>query len=183
NLGEGKLYGAQENDLHYLQGCALELMAKKEESQMAARDLRSQSKAKFELATKGISEPVQAIFYNDPQPDKIFYQGLAWIKLGASAKAATIFEKLVDFGRRHLEDKIKIDYFAVSLPDLLVFDQDLDIKNRLHCLYLIGLGKLGLGDYSAATGYLEQVLEGNLNHQGAQIHLQMVAFLKTEAAI
>lgn len=183
NLGEGKLYGAQENDLHYLQGCALELMAKKEESQTAAHDLRSQSKAKFELATKGISEPVQAIFYNDPQPDKIFYQGLAWIKLGAPKKAATIFEKLVDFGRRHLDDKIKIDYFAVSLPDLLVFDQDLDIKNRLHCLYLIGLGKLGLGDYSAATKYLEQVLEGNLNHQGAQIHLQMVAFLKAEAAI
>ena len=35
---------------------------------------------KFRQATIGISQPVQAIYYNDPQPDKIIYQALAWLK-------------------------------------------------------------------------------------------------------
>lgn len=41
----------------------------------------------FTKATEGISELLQAIFYNDPQQDKIFYQGLAWFKLGNNDKS------------------------------------------------------------------------------------------------
>ena len=166
NLGEGKLYGTQENDIHYLQGCAYEAMG-----------LKQQATEKFVLATKGISEPAQAIFYNDPQPDKIFYQGLAWLKLGKQNSAQEIFNKLISFGRQHLNDKIKIDYFAVSLPDLLVFDQDLDMKNTLHCHYLIGLGLLGLDKTDEAKNNLQKVLESNINHQGAAIHINMIEFL------
>ncbi len=43
----------------------------------------------FQKATQGLSEPVQAIYYNDQQPDKIFYQELAWKKLGNHAGADT----------------------------------------------------------------------------------------------
>ena len=167
NLGEGKLYGTQENDIHYVQGCAYQAMGKEE-----------QATDKFINATKGISEPAQAIFYNDPQPDKIFYQGLAWLKLGNTEKANEIFNKLINFGNKHMDDKIKIDYFAVSLPDLLVFDQDLDIKNRIHCDYLIGLGYLGLGKDKLATDHFKKVLDKNINHQGTINHLKMVDFLK-----
>ena len=125
----------RENDIFYWKGLAYELMGKVAEAQKWYR-----------RATEGISEPVQAIFYNDPQPDKIFYQGMAWLKLQESQKAAQIFQRLVDFGRQHISDKITIDYFAVSLPDLLVFDADLDLRNKVHCLYLMGLGYLGLGN-------------------------------------
>jgi tetratricopeptide (TPR) repeat protein len=166
NLGEGKLYGAQENDINYLKGLALE----------QAGDQESALK-KFRLATQGISEPVQAIFYNDPQPDKIFYQGLAWLKLDNREKAQNIFNKLVDFGKRHLNDKISIDYFAVSLPDLLVFDADLDLRNKIHCLYLQGLGKLGLdGEAGDAESLFNRVLELDCNHPGAQIHKRMIKY-------
>ena len=125
----------------------------------------------YRLATQGNSEPVQAIFYNDPQPDKIFYQGMAWLKLNDTRKATQIFQRLVDFGQRHLSDKITIDYFAVSLPDLLVFDADLDLRNRVHCLYLMGLGYLGLGNGNTekAEALFEEVLELDVNHQGVLI--------------
>ena len=89
----------------------------------------------------------------------------------------SIFNKLINFGKQHLHDKIAIDYFAVSLPDLLVFDQDLDMKNTLHCHYLIGLGLLGLGKTDEAKNNLKKVLESNINHQGAAIHLDMIEFL------
>ncbi len=166
NMGEGKLYGTQENDILYLQGCAYEAMGLKE----SASD-------KFIQATKGISEPVQAIFYNDPQPDKIFYQGLAWLKLGDAAKAKEIFEKLISFAAQHLHDKIEIDYFAVSLPDLLVFDQVLTLKNKVHCDYLTGLGLVGLNKPEQAKIHFENVLAVNNNHQGAEVHLKMIEFL------
>lgn len=168
NIGEGKLYGTQENDIHFLKGVAYEQLGE----QMNAE-------AYFLKATEGISEPVQAIFYNDPQPDKIFYQGLAWMKLGETHKASGIFRKLIDFGEKHMSDHITIDYFAVSLPDLLVFDADLNLRNKVHCLYLKGLGYLGLGNghMKKAEAYFNEVLQLDINHQGAAIHKRMVDFI------
>lgn len=166
NLGEGKLLGTQENDIHYLKGLVYEL---KGDSPTA--------EAFYRLATQGIAEPVQAIFYNDPQPDKIFYQGLAWIKLGYPEKATAIFERLIRFGQEHLNDEIKIDYFAVSLPDLLVFDADLNERNRVHCLYLMALGHLGKGNQEEAKNLFNQASLLNINHQGVLEHDKMIDFL------
>lgn len=156
NLGEGKLYGAQENDINYLSGCAY-----------AGMGQTAIAKEHFMAATVGISEPVQAIYYNDPQPDKIVYQALAWQQLGQPEKARQIFERFIQFGKAHLKDTIRIDYFAVSLPDMLVFDIDLDQRNRIHCLYLMGLGHLGLQQEQEGQQYLDEVLALDVNHQGA----------------
>jgi tetratricopeptide (TPR) repeat protein len=169
NLGEGKLPGVQENDINYLRGCCYEKMG------MSARATEY-----FLSATRGVEEPVQAIFYNDPQPDKIVYQGLAWLKLGKKEVANRIFARLVQFGEQHMNDDVRIDYFAVSLPDLLVFDQDLNLKNRIHCIYLKALGNLGLMKFETASRLFEEVLAFNINHQGALIHKQMLRFLQAE---
>jgi len=172
NLGEGKLTGAQENDIHYWKGLAYEMMNDQEKAAHY-----------FQQATNGISEPVQAIFYNDPQPDKIFYQGLAWIKLNKKEKAKDIFQNLIDFGNKHMEDHISIDYFAVSLPDLLVFDADLNLRNKIHCLYLKSLGYMGLAirDASKPGPLFDDVLALDKNHQGALIHQQMLKHLPDPA--
>lgn len=167
NLGEGKLYGVQENDRFYLTGCVYEGMG-----------LAEQAKVMFEAATIGISKPAQAIYYNDPQPDKIIYQALAWLKLGEPGKAKKIFESFVSFGEEHLNDNVSIDYFAVSLPDMLVFDMDIKLRNTVHCKYLIGLGYLGLFNLTRAKAYLEEVLQLDSNHQGASVYLQMFPFFK-----
>lgn len=159
NLGEGKLYGAQENDLNYLLGRAY-----------AGLGDTAKAHAYFHAATVGISEPVQAIYYNDPQPDKIVYQALAWQQLGRPDKAQQIFERFIEFGKAHFNDIIRIDYFAVSLPDMLVFDIDLNKRNRIHCLYLIGLGHLGLLNEEEGQEYMDKVLALDPNHQGAIFH-------------
>ena len=167
NLGEGKLYGAQENDLDYLTACVYEGL-----------QLNDKSNEFFNKATVGISEPVQAIYYNDPQPDKIFYQALAWIKLDEPVKAKTIFSKFIQFGEEHINDEIRIDYFAVSLPDMLVFDIDLNQRNKQHCNYLIGLGNIGLGNYDAGKEYLESVFKNDISHQGAATYLRIINFIQ-----
>ncbi|RYY61875.1 MAG: DUF5107 domain-containing protein [Chitinophagaceae bacterium] len=161
NLGEGKLPGTPENDLQFLKGLTYERMGEK--------DTAAQY---FSEAVTGNSEPAQAIFYNDPQPDKILYQGLAWIHLGDKTRAGSIFHKLIEFGGQHLNDKITIDYFAVSLPELLVFDVDLNLRNRVHCLYLVALGNLGLDLLHSqfTEGLFDEVLALDVNHQGALLH-------------
>ncbi len=165
NLGEGKLFGAQENDINYLLGCAWE-------------GLSDHAKAKeyFATTTKGVSEPVQAIYYNDPQPDKIVYQALAWKKLGQPRHAEAIFKKFIDFGKQHMNDEIYIDYFAVSLPDMLVFDVNLNQRNEVHCTYLQALGYLGIGNEQKGIALLNDVLNMDINHQGAAVHLKMIPF-------
>ena len=126
---------------------------------------------------------MQAIYYNDPQPDKIFYQALAWIKLEEPAKSKSIFNTFISFGEKHMDDTIRIDYFAVSLPDMLVFDIDLNQRNKQHCNYLIGLGNIGLGNYEKGTAYLELVLDNDINHQGAATYLGMMNFIKQTTRI
>lgn len=117
------------------------------------------------MATKGYSEPVQAFFYNDPQPDKIFYQGLAWFELGENEKARSRFNKLISHGEKFLFAQCKIDYFAVSLPDLAIWDDDLNIRNKVHCYYVMALGYSGLGENEKAEMFYEKVHQLDINKQ------------------
>lgn len=159
NLGEGKLYGAQENLQNYLMGTAMVQLGKKE-----AAD------AYFEKASSGMDEPQSAVYYNDQPPETIFCQGLALRKLGRKEEADLRFKKLIEYADRHLDDFVKIDYFAVSLPDFLVFDDDLQKKNRVHCLFMKALGCTGLGNTPAAQEALRQALALDQNHFALQFY-------------
>ena len=157
HLGEGKLYGAQENDFHYLLGLAYEGLG----------DMETARKY-WEEATKGPQEPAAAMYYNDAKPDKIFYQGLALYKLGREGEAHGRFYRLINYGKQHIFEKQIMDYFAVSLPDLLIWEDSLDTKNLIHCKYMLALGYLGLGDNEHAQKYLAEVEALDNNHQGIQ---------------
>ncbi len=156
NLGEGKLYGAQENDFYYLLGKCYKALSDKQKAEDC-----------FKKATEGPTEPAAAMYYNDAKPDKIFYAGLAWRELGEESKARSYFNKLVNFGRQHYHDDVKMDYFAVSLPDLLIWDGDLSEANRKHCLYMMALGEYGLGNLKRSDKFLKELMEMDINHQGA----------------
>lgn len=162
NLGEGKLRGAQENDFNYWLGVAY-----------AGMGDRSAAERCFTLASEGQSDPTDARYYNDQKPDKIFYQGLALLQLGRADEARGRFGKLVAYGEKHLSDDVKIDYFAVSLPDLLIWEDDLNRRNRIHCNYMMGLGHLGLGNRDLALKFLEAAAALDNNHQGVAAHLKM----------
>lgn len=160
NLGEGKLPGKPENDIHYWKAIALEMMGRTCEAQ-----------AEFKNAQQGDTVPRPAIFYNDPQPDNLFYQAKAWQKTGNHEYSEKLFNDLIQFGKEHMNDNIKIDYFAVSLPELMVFDQNLNNKNIIHCYYVMALGYLGLNKREQANEYFKEVLKRDINHLGAITHM------------
>lgn len=155
HLGEGKLYGAQENDFYYLLGLCYKAVDDEENARKC-----------FEKATAGPTEPAAAMYYNDAKPDKIFYAGLAYRALGDEKMARSYFNRLVGYGKQHLYEKVVMDYFAVSLPDLQVWDGSLDEMNRIHCLYMLALGYAGLGDKEHSDRYLREAEKMNINHQG-----------------
>ena len=155
HLGEGKLYGAQENDFYYLLGVAYEGFGQQDKAI-----------ACWEKATKGPQEPAAAMYYNDAKPDKIFYQGMALLKLGRTDEAHGRFYKLINYGKQHIFEKQVMDYFAVSLPDLLIWEDSLDTKNLIHCKYMLALGYYGMGERLKAKKYLEEVEALDSNHLG-----------------
>ncbi|WP_337103389.1 DUF5107 domain-containing protein [Paenibacillus sp. YIM B09110] len=162
NLGEAKLEGAQENNIYYYLGCALEAQGRQKEASAA-----------FAAASQGLEEPASAMYYNDQPPEMIFYQGLAWLKLNNTKEAKRRFNKLIDFAEKHMFDDVKIDYFAVSLPDFLVFEEDLNHRNRIHCQFMLGLGLLGLMRNDEAAQAFDEALALDRNHQGAAIHRKL----------
>ena len=175
HLGEGKLYGAQENDFYYFLGVAYQLKGDAEKARECWLE-----------ATKGPQEPAAAMYYNDAKPDKIFYQGLSLRKLAEQADsqgeqqrlnglANSRFYKLVNYGKQHIFDQVVMDYFAVSLPDLLIWEDSLDLKNRIHCLYMLALGYYGLGDEAHAQRYLKEVEQLDINHYGTQAFRSLMA--------
>lgn len=128
----------------------------------------------WENATIGISEPNIAMYYNDPQADMIFYQGLASRKSGREAEARSRFNKILKYGEKQLFVPFKMDYFAVSLPDLLIFEQDLQKQHEQHCQYLMALGHAGLGDDTKAKAGFDKILAEDPYHTDAIIHKKMV---------
>ena len=151
HLGEGKLYGAQDNDFLYLLG-------------------------RYEEGTAGPTEPAAAMYYNDAKPDKIFYAALCYRKLGQEDKARGLLHKLINYGKQHLFEHQTMDYFAVSLPDLLIWDGDLDKQNRIHCLYMLALGYYGMGDSERGNRYLSEVESMDINHMGAQALRSLIRY-------
>lgn len=163
SLGEGKLYGAQENRQNYYLGLVYEELG----NEVSAKKC-------FEKASHGIAEPASAMYYNDQPPETIFYQGMALERLGNHEEAKLRFETLVSYADAHCHDEVTIDYFAVSLPDLLVFEEDLNIKNRLHCMFMKALGLYGLGNKEESKTLFENILLENCNAFQPAIHYQML---------
>ena len=162
NLGEGKLEGAKDNNIYYYLG-------------LCEKELRNEAAALAHLtrAAQGDEEPASAMYYNDQPAEMILYQGLAARALGDEARASARLHKLIAYGEKHYYDEVKIDYFAVSLPDLQLFDDDLTVRNRAHCEYLIALGSLGLGDRVRAARCFDAIKAIDCAHQGAIVHEQL----------
>ncbi|MBQ6959639.1 MAG: DUF5107 domain-containing protein [Clostridia bacterium] len=133
NLGEGKLDNVPDNRAYYTMGCAYRVLGDE-----------AQAKACFEKATLGAQTPEPVRYYNDQPSDYIYYQGLAFAALGDMEMAKKSFHQLIIFGERHIFDKVDYDFFAVSMPELEVYQDDIQKRSDDYCKRLMALGYQGL---------------------------------------
>ncbi len=152
NLGEGKLAGCLDNDIYYMLGSV------ERDDDKAAEFYR--------LAARGNGALGKAEYYNDQPPEMMYYAALAHRALGDEAEAARRFGKFVNYARAHYNDEARPDYFAVSLPDFLIFEHDQARSNKVHCRFLAALGLLGLGDTDGAAAEAKAGLALDPAHAG-----------------
>lgn len=162
NLGEGKLEGTKDNHIHYYLGVC--------EQRLGNIDAAKQH---FETATFGTDEPAGMMYYNDQPADMILFEGLAKQQLGEEIPGKSRFNKLIDYGERHMKDDVRIGYFAVSLPDFQIFEEDWNRRNKAHCYYLIGLGNLGYGKDQLAAEAFRKCISYEATHWNAIRYLDM----------
>jgi tetratricopeptide (TPR) repeat protein len=87
-----------------------------------------------------------------------YYRGLSLRELGREPEARALFAGLKRFGEERLGQPARIDYFATSLPNLLVFDEDLQARRDAEQHLLIALGCQGLHERDAALAHVRQTL-------------------------
>lgn len=156
NLGEGRLPGQTDNDIWYLLGHCAQLQGHFEESQRY-----------FSRATRGGSSLDAGRYYNDQPVDYLFWQGMAQRKLGDDAEADALFNSFLQWVESHHDNVPDVDFFAVSLPDLVVLDTSAQAKHQQHCLFINALGHLGLGNSAACQRELDELLQLNPAHDKA----------------
>ena len=87
-----------------------------------------------------------------------YFRGLSLRELGREEDAIFLFVDLKLFAEAKLKETARIDYFATSLPNLLVFEEDLQARRDAENQLLLALALHGLGQSEAACSVLGKVL-------------------------
>jgi tetratricopeptide (TPR) repeat protein len=155
NLSEARHLLANQNDIYFWLGAAYE-----------AKGDRSNAKSWWSRAARQHSDfqqmAVRAI------SDMTYWSGMAQLRLGARKEAIELFEKVFEYSLELERTEPKIDYFATSLPAMLLFEEDLVKRNRIESLFLRGQALYGLERKGEAEVLLREVLHLDNNHMGAQ---------------
>ena len=151
NLGEAKHLLANQSDIHYRLGVALELLNEKKSARehwLAAATFKGGFQ---EMSVRAFSEMT-------------FYSALSWERLGQTAKAKILLRDLLAYAEKLARTHAKIDYFATSLPTMLLFDDDFQSRQQTRALFLQAQAHLGLGQKMKAKSLLQKVLKRDPNH-------------------
>jgi len=99
--------------------------------------------------------------------DITYWSAQALVSLGRSEEARQMFQEIFDYSL-HLERQTpKIDYFATSLPAMLLFEEDLVRRQEISAKFLRAQALLGLGQSEQGFTLLNEVRSLDENHPGA----------------
>jgi tetratricopeptide (TPR) repeat protein len=151
NLSEAKHLLANQSDIHYWLGVALDKAGEKRAA-----------KHHWTLAATFRGDFQEMSVH--PFSEMTYYSALAWEKLGKKAKATRLLRDLLAHAKQLEKAKASIDYFATSLPTMLLFDDDIQKRQETSALFLQAQAELGLGNKAKGTALLREVLRREPNH-------------------
>lgn len=99
--------------------------------------------------------------------DMTFWTAMAQERLDRAEEATNLFHQIYNYSVQLEHQTPRIDYFATSLPTMLLFEEDLELRNKIDATFLRSQAAFGLKDYAKAQSLLTQVLELDRNHQAA----------------
>jgi len=151
NLGEARHLLANCSDIHFWLG----------EACAAAGD-RAEAKRQWTTAAtfKGDFQEMSVRSFSE----MTYYSALSWRRLGQKARADRLLTQLLAYAHKLRKARVAIDYFATSLPTMLLFDDDLQFRQETTALFIDAQARLGLGQNAAAQKLLRTVLKRDPNH-------------------
>lgn len=151
NLGEAKHLLANQSDIHYWLGCAL-----------AAQGKTVPARAHWQAAAafKGDFQAMSVRAFSE----MTFYSLRSLAELGEKAKAKQLFRALLAEAKKLAQTRAQIDYFATSLPTMLLFEDDLQFRQVTTARFIQAQAQFGLGRKKAARVLLQSVLQRDPNH-------------------
>jgi tetratricopeptide (TPR) repeat protein len=154
NLGEAKHLLANWSDVFFWIGASCAEEGRPEEANCAWQQAIRQHGDFQEMSVRSVS-------------DKTFWAGMAYARLGQDRHARELFQKIYDYSLELEQQSPRIDYFATSLPAMLLFENDLGKQNQIEAKFLRAQALLGLEREKEARALLSEVLQLDRNHPGA----------------
>jgi tetratricopeptide (TPR) repeat protein len=154
NLGEAKHLLANQSDIHFWLGCAFQALGERSTARQhwtAAATFKGDFQ---EMSVRAFSEMT-------------FWSAQAWEKLGRRADAKKLLKGLLAHARHLAKTPAEIDYFATSLPTMLLFEEDLQARQVTTAKFLEAQARLGLGEAAKARHLLREVLRRDPSHAAA----------------
>jgi tetratricopeptide (TPR) repeat protein len=151
NLAEAKHFLANQSDIHYWLGMALHCQG---DPEGAARHWSHSAEFRGdfqEMSVRAFSEMT-------------YFSALSLQRLGQAEAAQKLLRELLAYGKRLAKTPAKIDYFATSLPTMLLFDDDIQFRQGTAALFLQAQALLGLGRKKQARETIDAVLKRDPNH-------------------
>jgi hypothetical protein len=99
--------------------------------------------------------------------ENTYWSASALRRLGREQDALDVFRTILDYSADLQRQTPKIDYFATSLPAMLLFEEDLALRQTITARFLEAQARLGLRDEAEGLRLLEEVLAMDNSHPEA----------------
>lgn len=162
NLSEAKHLLANQSDIYYWIGESFHRSGDNENARLWWNRAAQQRGDFQQMAVLDVS-------------DMTFWTLQALQRLGRRDEAAALFQRIYDYSIELENTQPKIDYFATSLPAMLLFTEDLALRNRIQSMFLRAQAFAGLSRTREAQYLLKEVLDLDVSHAGASDLLQQIA--------
>jgi len=165
NLGEAKHLLANRANIYFWLGEACRRLQMQEDSALWWRKAIATERDFQEMSVK----PFSAMS---------FYRALSFERMGHDEAAAGLLEELRTYAQQLGNCEPKIDYFATSLPNTLLFRENLSRKQHLLSRFLEAQALLGSGETGRGNDILKQILEKEPSHAAAADLLEESQYLE-----
>ncbi len=165
-LGEARHLLANCSDIHYWLGMACEALGDRGAARRHWRAAATSEGDFQEMSVRSYSEMT-------------YFSAVSWGRLGRRDRMRRLLGELLDYASGLGKSEAGVDYFATSLPTMLLFEDDLDFRQATAALFLRAQAHLGLGRRAGARRLLARVLGRDPNHAMAADLLMELDALKS----
>jgi len=117
-------------DVLYWKGCALRALGREDE---AAAQFEAAADESGDFQSMAVSE----------FSELTYFKAKALAALGREREAEEVLQAMAAYAKAEMKEPAKVDYFATSLPNLLVFEEDIDEAKKEYLQGLLELAESG----------------------------------------